>query len=78
MIVSKTITSMIAKMGAVLLLIRSVRGSAFPIPPQEPHISPNWFLLRQIGNSFSFAQRSHELLLIPLEQVPVPEQCLQS
>lgn len=41
MIVSKTITSMIAKMGAVLLLIRSVRGSAFPIPPQEPHISPN-------------------------------------
>ncbi|KZK68782.1 hypothetical protein A1L58_17910 [Shewanella baltica] len=41
MIVSKAITSIIAKMGAVLLLIRSVKDSAFPIPPQEPHISPN-------------------------------------
>lgn len=41
MIISKAITSMIAKMGAALLFIRSVKGSAFPIPPHEPHINPN-------------------------------------
>lgn len=40
MMINRITTIAIASKGAIRLFIRSVRGSALPMPPHEPHISP--------------------------------------
>lgn len=64
-------TTVKPNMAGMRLLIRSVRGSACPIPPQIPHGSPANSLP---FSSCSFTQTAQENSLVPFLQVPTPEQ----
>ncbi|MEO3988175.1 hypothetical protein [Plesiomonas shigelloides] len=67
-------TTIIPSSAGMRLFIRSVFGSACPIPPQTEHGKP----LNEVPfNSLIFMQTLQECSLIPLLHVPVPEQCAQ-
>lgn len=77
-IISNEKVNTIASTGAIRLFIRSVKGSARPIPPHAPHISPLGCLRDQKPSSFFFMQAAQLKPSGPFWQVPVPEQCLHS